>query len=215
MNARKTSPRVRVLAVAATGLLLGAGAAAETPSLSIELANNSAREQATKEQLERLLKQYDLSRWIFTKTVRIDQTMRPHSHPVLTLNTRHNGKDPHVLADFLHEQIHWFVADNFGDGRKAIADVTKMYPDAPDALGAGGSGTQASTYLHVIVCDLEFESVKALLGAEAAETVIRESIAEGQSAGLGYFWIYQKVLDDQETLKAVIKKHKLAPPGLP
>jgi len=214
MMARTIVGRALSLALA-LGLLLGSGVAAETPAISIELANNTPNEQRAKEQLEQLLKQYDLSRWIFTKKIRIDQSVRPHSHPVLTLNTRHNGKDQHVLADFLHEQIHWFVADRFGDGKKAIDDVMRLYPGAPDAMGAGGAGTQASTYLHVIVCDLEFESVKALLGAEAADAVIRESIAEAQSAGLGYYWIYQKVLDDQETLKAVIKKHKLTLPGVP
>ena len=48
----------------------------------------------------------------------------------------------------------------------------------------------------------------------AAEAVIRETIAESQSLRLGYFWIYQKVLDDQEALKSLIRKHKLIPPGL-
>jgi hypothetical protein len=42
--------------------------------------------------LERLLKQYDLSKWIFTRKVIIDQGEIPHSHPVLTLHTRHLGK---------------------------------------------------------------------------------------------------------------------------
>jgi hypothetical protein len=36
---------------------------------------------------------------------------------------------------------------------------------------------------------------------------------EGAS-GLGYQWIYQKVLDDQDQLSQLIRKHKLTLPGM-
>jgi hypothetical protein len=57
--------RKLILVLAVAGVVLaGSVAAAETPAVSIELAHNSANEQQVKDQLERLLKEYDMSRWI-------------------------------------------------------------------------------------------------------------------------------------------------------
>lgn len=205
--------RARFL-IAAAGLLASAAAAAETPALSIELATNSPSEQRAKDQLERLFKEHDLSRWIFTKKIRIEQRARPHSHPVLTLNTRYVANDGLALSGFVHEEIHWFLAGKPNDFRKAVADVATAYPDAPEALAAGGSGTRQSTLLHLIVCELELESMRRLLGEEQGTAVIRDVLADAQSAGLGYHWIYQKVLDDQDKLSALVRQHKLALPGV-
>ena len=192
----------------------GPGMAAQRPAISIELAHDNPDERAAKEQLERLLTQYDLSRWIFTKRVRIEQGVRPHSHPVLTLNTRGLGNDGRTLAAFVHEQIHWFLTGRSRSTNKGLAAVRKLYPDVPDTLDAGGAGNRDSTYLHLIVCELEFESLRVLLGSEAATAVLREEIAFGQS-GLGYHWIYQTVLDDQAKLSALIRQNGLALPGAP
>ena len=201
--------------VVAVGLLLGVVATgAQSPTLSVELAHNSPNEQRAKDQLERLLKEYDLSRWIFTKKIRIEQFVQPHSHPVLTLNTRSVTNDRRVLANFVHEQIHWFLTGKSGNTKKAIAGVKRLYPDAPDTPAKGGAANRESTYLHLIVCQLEFESIRTLLGAEQAAAVIRETITDGQS-GLGYYWIYQKVLDDQEQLSGLIRQHELTLPGMP
>src|SRR5262249_41281436 len=65
-------------------------------------------EAQTKEQLLRLLKTYDVSRWIFTKSIVIDERAIPHSHPVLTLHARHLQDDELLLSTFVHEQFHWF-----------------------------------------------------------------------------------------------------------
>jgi hypothetical protein len=205
--------RMRMVGVA-VALVSGGIVAAETPSVTIELVHDSPGEQRAKVQLERLLKEYDLSRWLFTKKVRIEQFVRPHSHPVLTLNTRSVDSDRRTIANFVHEEIHWFLTGRSGDFAKAMADVRKMYPDAPEGLTDGGAGSRQSTTLHLIVCQLEFESTRELLGAEQAVAIVKEQITEGQS-GLGYHWIYQKVLDDQARLSPLIRQHKLTLPGIP
>jgi hypothetical protein len=200
--------------VAIAGTVFAAAmAAAKTPAVSIELAHDSTREQQAKAQLERLLNQYDLSRWIFTKKVLIDEATRPHSHPILTLNTRYITNDRLSLAGFVHEQLHWFLVSKGRDGNKAIADAAQRYPNAPESLADGGAGNRSSTTLHLVVCQLEFESLRSLLGADAAMAILQEQIKEGTS-GLGYQWIYQKVLDDQNELSALIRKHKLTLPGI-
>jgi len=56
--------------------------------LSISLKHGDAKERATQSQLERLQSQYDLTQWIFTTSVVIDEDAIPHSHPILTLHTR-------------------------------------------------------------------------------------------------------------------------------
>jgi hypothetical protein len=203
-----------MLAVVANLLAFGASmAAAETPTVSFELAHDSAREQQARDQIERLLKQYDLSRWIFTKKVLIDQSQRPHSHPVLTLNARYAANDRLALSGFVHEQLHWFLVAKGRDFSKAIAEAAQRYPNAPESAADGGAGNRNSTTLHLVVCQLEFESMRALLGPDAATAILREQITEGAS-GLGYQWIYQKVLDDQDQLSKLIRKHKLTLPGV-
>jgi len=49
---------------------------------------------------ERILASYDLSRYTFTYQVIIDEKAIPHSHPVLTLHTRHLGSDEQFLSKF-------------------------------------------------------------------------------------------------------------------
>src|SRR5687768_11798227 len=104
MNIIKTAILVVVFTWA-----LGLSVAAQS-GLKITLANSTPAEQQTRDQLERLLKTYDLSKWIITRSVMIDEkTAIPHSHPVLTLNTRHVKDDELMLSTFVHEQMHWFL----------------------------------------------------------------------------------------------------------
>jgi hypothetical protein len=202
------------LLAAVLSLVPGAEMAAQRAAISIELAHDSPDERAAKEQLERLLTQYDLSRWVFTKRILIEQGVRPHSHPVLTLNTRGLGNDGRALAGFVHEQIHWFLTGRSRDTSRALAAVRKLFPDVPESLLGGGAGSRDSTYLHLIVCELEFESLRVLLGSDVAFALLREEIAFGQT-GRGYHWIYQTVLDDQLKLSALIRESGLALPGAP
>ena len=118
-----------------------------------------------------------------------------------------------MLAGFVHEQIHWFLVGKGRDGNRAMAEAAQRYPDAPEGIADGGAGNRGSTTLHLVVCQLEFESMRALVGPDAAAAILREQITEGAS-GLGYQWIYQKVLDDQDQLSKLIRKHKLTLPGL-
>jgi hypothetical protein len=94
---------VLLLSAALANSALGAN-----PHLSISLKHGDAKERATERQLDRLLSQYDLSQWIFTTSVVIDEDAIPHSHPILTLHARHLKDDDLLLSTFVHEQAHWF-----------------------------------------------------------------------------------------------------------
>ncbi len=168
--------------------------------VEISLKANTEKEQQKKIQLERLLKQYNLSKWIFTSSVLIDeQTRIPHSHPVLTLNTNQLDDDLATLSTFIHEQIHWFEEANPKQRDKAIEELKTLYPDAPGGPPEGARD-RYSTYLHLIVCYLEYQGMKELVGNEKAKQVIEVSSKRF------YKWIYRTVLSDESRIKAVLDK---------
>ena len=166
----------------------------------ISLKSNTEKENQKKIQLERLLKQYNLSKWIFTNSVLIDeQTRIPHSHPVLTLNANQPDDDLATLSTFIHEQIHWYEEANPTQRDKAIEELKTIYPDAPGGPPEGARDKD-STYLHLIVCYLEYQAMKELVGNEKAKQVIEVSSKRF------YKWIYRTVLSEESKLKGVMDK---------
>jgi hypothetical protein len=105
--------------------------------LDIALQRGATAEAQTREQLQRILKTYDLSRWIFTESIRIDETAIPFSHPTLTLSTRHLKDDELLLSTFVHEQAHWFLAERADDAGAAIQELRKMFPKVPSGPPEG------------------------------------------------------------------------------
>ena len=140
-------------------------------TISIALKQNTTGEAETRDQLQRLLKTYDMSPWFYTKSVVIDERATPFSHPVLTLHTRHAKDDELLLSTFVHEQLHWFFSGRPEQTEQAIADLRKAFPDAP-AGGTAGARDQYSTYLHLLVCFLERQGVSRVLGELKAKQVI-------------------------------------------
>ena len=174
------------------------------PAADIEVSvkKGSERENQTKAQLERLLKQYDLTKWLFTRKVIIDQDEIPHSHPILTIHTRHLGNDDALLSTFIHEQIHWFEELHAAERDKAIKELEALYPDAP-GNPPEGARDKNSTYLHLMVCHLEYQGMIELVGSQRARHVIEESSRSY------YKWIYSTVLKDGAKIGAVLEKHNL------
>lgn len=177
---------------------LAAPAAAQT-GLQISLANDSEAERLTREQLLRLVREHDVERWLYTREISIDERAIPHSHPVLTVHTRHLREDMHLLATFVHEQFHWLAIERDAATDSAMAEFRAHYPDAP-AGGPQGARDQRSTLLHLVVCDLEFQAMTKLVGEERA----RETLAQWTH----YTWIYDRVLNDPH-VREVMTKHGL------
>ena len=170
--------------------------------VTVQLAHNSAREQQAKAQLERLLGQYDVSKYIFTNTVIIEDRAIPHSHPVLTLNTRHLDDDDAALSTFVHEQIHWFLEARPQQTEAAEKELKNWYPNPPVGPPDGARDLE-SDYLHLIVCELEREADLKLLGPERTQAVM------SFWAGDHYKWVYKTVMTDHEKIRALIQKHNL------
>ena len=173
--------------------------------LDISLAHNSAPEKATREQLERVLKQYDASEFIWTNRIVIDSAAIPHSHPVLTLHTRHLKQDKQLLSTFLHEQYHWYEEKHKSDTDAAIAEMRRKWITLP--VGAPeGADDEDSSYLHVIVCYAEFQELKRVIGEGDAKKIMDFWAADHYKA------IYRLVITEEVAVGAIMRRHGLWPP---
>lgn len=166
-------------------------------NVTITAKSGSEEELHTKAQLERLLDAYDLEPFLQTREVQVVAGVIPHSHPVLTVNTKYLDSDLHLLTTFVHEQLHWLTSDRDEQVTAAIAEFRQRFTDVPVRGGEGGRD-EHSTYLHLIVCDLELQAMTALVGADTA----RKTLAEANH----YKWIYRQVLEDP-TIREINARH--------
>ena len=191
-------------AVLACGI--AATAQGQSTGLEIALKHGSAREAATKAQLQRLLRSYDVSQWLFTKSILVDEQAIPHSHPTLTLSARHVHDDELLLSTFVHEELHWFVADS-KQSAEAIKELRRLFPSVP-AQGPEGANGEESTYLHLIVCFLEYDADKELLGELKARQLMDFWATDH------YTWVYRTVLERPREIGGVVRTYKLSPPAV-
>ena len=188
---------LKLIACWAAVLLLSVAAGAQN-KFDISLKNNSETETRTRERLEKILRQYDLTRWTFTRKILIEDKVIPHSHPVLTLSTR--GDEDALLSTFVHEQIHWFLDEHSERTEKAKAELKALYPKVP--VGPpDGARSEESSYLHLLVNYLEYEAMKELLGEEKAKGLL--------GGKMYYKWLYKTVLTDTNRIKEVVERNKL------
>lgn len=172
--------------------------------IEIALKTGGKDEQQTRAQLQRLLQEYDVAKWIFTKSVLIEENSIPHSHPVLTLSTRHLRDDELLLSTFLHEQIHWFLTQNQKSTDEAKKDLRGLFPRVP-VSSPEGAMDEESTYLHLLVIYLEYRADREILGELKARQVM-EFWANDH-----YTWIYKTVLERPRDIGNITFKHKLIP----
>ncbi len=195
----------RAVSLAATGLMLSAGAAGAEGPINVRLHHEirAEREAQARQELLALHQKYNLERWIFTREVIVESGAIPHSHPVLTVNTRYLGDEIGALSAYLHEQLHWYAVENEAAVDAAIADLEEIFPDAPVG-GADGARDKNSTYLHLIVCMLEFDALTELFGEAAA----REELGSKRF----YQWIYAQVLENEAPIRNIMKNNNISPP---
>lgn len=55
----------------------------------------------------------------------------PHSHTILTLNTRQLNDDDGFLGTFLHEQFHWYAEETKPAVKATIACLHTIWPEVP------------------------------------------------------------------------------------
>jgi hypothetical protein len=173
------------------------GTDANSDIIWIGLAHESEAEAVVASQLRALIRKYELVPWIRTRRILIDEDQIPHSHPVLTIGTGNIDDEPGLLAAFIHEQLHWLEEEPWiADFRATMEEFGKLFPDVPSSA-EGGARDDTSTYRHLLVCDMEYQAVSALVGVEAAREVL--------SGYTHYEWIYDKVLTDPRVREVVLR----------
>lgn len=178
-------------------------------SIDVQLANGTASEAQTREMLPRLLDEYPIDKWRYTETVRIEDHVISHSHPVLTLNTFHDPGNPlRLLSSYLHEQLHWFWLlerheDRTWDAWRQFRDA---FPDIPTAP-AGGCGNEFSNYLHVAINFWELAGLGELIGENNARAFIGDEPY--------YTAVCDIVLKEGGRIRAILDELDLMPPDQP
>jgi hypothetical protein len=168
--------------------------------VAIDAEHGSEDELRTADLLRGLLDEFDLSRYTFTDRVRVDENAIPHSHPVLTMSTRFMVRTRDgALSDYLHEQLHWHVANHRRAARAADREWRRNLGRVPNQAG-GGARTPRSTRLHHSGNWLELDALTEVVGAERARAVI-----QSKTQGRIYPWVYRQVLDRGAELARVLR----------
>jgi len=169
-------------------------------AIDIETSHHAARELQEKVELEQLLKKYDVSKYTFTRKIVIEERAMNHAFPTLTLNVHFQGSDDELLSSFLHEQLHWYLAQHRMAMEDAVQRLKVMYPRAPVGLPEGAD-SEYSTYGHLIDCYLEIQADRELMGRERTDRVIKNKP--------WYTWIYKTILQDEDKIAALVKTEGL------
>ena len=174
-----------------------ARAAENSRVLWVGLANGTEGEALMATELRSLARKYDVEPWVLTRSVLIDENQTPHSHPILTIHTRHIGEERELLSTFVHEQLHWLEAGPWlADFQAATQELEALFPDVPSSA-EGGARDDESTYRHLLVCDLEYQA----MASSGGEATARETLA----AWTHYQWIYDKVLSDPRVREVALR----------
>jgi hypothetical protein len=181
--------------------LLASTLLAETPKLNIKTKHGLPMEEERKQQMERLAKQYDLSKYTITRDIVIERGAMNHSSPVLTLNLRFLNNDDHALAVYVHEQGHWVLMERQRPRNQALLeDLRRTFPNLVYEK-PGGDGEVISSYFHIAVCMLEWQAMEELVGVERARKVIEWEQTDHYSA------IYTILLDHREQVENILNRH--------
>jgi hypothetical protein len=120
------------------------------------------------------------------------------------LNSRFAEAPHRLLAVFLHEQLHWWAEKKSDSIKVTKAKLMELIPLLPDK---GLARNRESTYLHLIICFLEFRALQHYLGDTDARRVLKAMIEEDKI----YPWIYQQVFDRYKDIHQTVLASGLEP----
>jgi hypothetical protein len=151
--------------------------------------------------LEELCRRYDLAPFVFTRRVRIEPGGSAAPTPILTLGTASVGDPPRFLAEFLAQQMDWYLRARAEAAAAAAAALAAAYPDfwpqnqalAPNA---------AALYRRLAAAWLELRAMERFLDRDDAEDALR-SHDEARP-------VYRLMLRHRGAIGAIIEAHGLA-----
>jgi hypothetical protein len=177
------------------------------PDLEISEINPNKKTAITKQNLLHLAQVYHLEPLFFSKKIQIVPNARPSSHPVITLDTKYFERPNKLLAQWLHEEFHWWATLNPEKIKAAILDLKRIYPELPKEKQTKDI---LSSYSHLIICYLEHAALVHYLGDTQARTIITDFMRKDRL----WPWTYFQVLNKNHALKQIVEKHGLVPPPL-
>jgi hypothetical protein len=181
-----------VIALLASALLAG------TPKLNIRTKNHLPAEEQRKQQMERLARQYDLSKYTITRDIIIERGAMNHSSPVPTLNLRFLDNDDLALSAYVREQGHWYLMGRHRPGNPQLfEDLQRTFPNL-DYRVPGGDGELRSSYFHIAVCMLEWQAMEELVGPDPARKAVEWKQKDHYKA------IYAILLGHREQVESVL-----------
>lgn len=121
--------------------------------------------------VENLFRKYNIP--VFTEDIIVEKGVVPHSHPVLTLNTR-SSDERSVLFVLVHEQFHWYAegAENYNN---AIDFLKLKYLDDGEHNKNGLNDN--SYWEHIIVCFNTRNYLKRFLNEADFDWVYKQWLA--------------------------------------
>lgn len=174
--------------------------------IDIDLEHAEREARRVRDWLGALRVRHDLSRFEYTRLVRIVPAGPTYSHPILTLGTRFTDTEDQLLATYLHEQMHWYLNLLGGPDVDPIApffdELVRRYPTAPTRLPEGARNYD-QTYCHLVVNYLELEATSQFIGRDRATALA--------DTNYGYRWIYRTVIKDWDELGALYRQHGILP----
>ena len=176
-------------------------------SLDIEEVTSNLATQQTRLEILHLARKYDLSSFLYTKKIVIDPKLEKTKwRPVITLNTRYKDHPPRLLAQLLHEELHWWMRDHKQNVQIAIPELKATFKGAPVIKG---SKDRDATYRHLLICWMEFRAISKYMGEETAMEVLEHFVAEKR-----FPWIYGKVIKDHKRIEKIVRKYEFIPDEL-
>lgn len=152
---------------------------------------------------------YDVERFECTDVVVIEEGAIPHSHPVLTLNTRRTT-ELEFLSTYLHEQFHWWSIDCPGGQDEREVAVMQELRRRYEPFSVGGPGecdTEFSALIHLHVCWLELEALATIVGAQRAIDCV---------LGINHYRsIYRIIVNDRDSLTDLFEQSSMGLPNNP
>lgn len=180
------------------------GPPALATGVDIRTAHGSDLESTAAAALAAVLATYDLRRWMFTDVVTVDESIRGgFSHPLTISPGRLTQRPAMALTTFIHEQLHW--TEDGPEIQGATAEASQRWPDPPPP--PAGCRDAQSTWLHMSICALEYQSLSEIIGQAAATTELAQHA--------GYSWIYEQVLADPPWFADYLRRHGLTVPEHP
>jgi|HubBroStandDraft_1064217.scaffolds.fasta_scaffold00704_16 hypothetical protein len=171
--------------------------------VDIRALNGTEHERAGVHALRAILAQHDLRRWMNTDLVLVNEEIRGGvSHPLMISPDLLLRRPACALTTFLHEQVHWLHGPGFD---AATTEARERWPDPPP-LPAGGHDAESS-WLHISVCALEYQSLSEILGPAAATAELGQHQI--------YSWMYEKILSDPGWSADFLRRHGLRIPEQP